>query len=140
VSVPGAMLTRMTTYDEWKAARVSADLQAAAAASNLQATVTSIGPGLWMVSVAGATRGSITQIEVKGELRFQARLRHLDPGRGTRIGEYWELGKAVAALMAEVPRYHGRDPFRELTNYVSRDQMRERTERARQRRRGSRYS
>lgn len=131
----------MSTYDEWKAARIEAEAKAVAAAeaAGAQATVTPLGNGLWMVSVAGVQRGTVTRIRVRGEQRYEARLRHIDPGRGTRIGEYWELAKAVAALRAEVPRFVGRDPFKELTNYVSRDQMRERTERMRQRRRAGRY-
>ncbi|MGC5078001.1 hypothetical protein [Agrococcus sp. DT81.2] len=129
----------MTEFDEWRRSRERTDAQAAAAASNTSATVTDLGPGFFMVSVAGATRGFIVQIEVKGEVRFEARLRHVNPGQGTRIGEYWELDKAIAAILAEPPRFVGRDPFRELTNYASRDQMRERTERKRLQRRAGRY-
>ena len=132
----------MATYDEWRAARIEAEAKAAAAAeaAGAQATVTPIGDGLWLVSVAGVTRGTVRRIVVQGAQRFEARLRHIDPGRGTRIGEYFELAKAVGALRAEVPRFVGRDPFKELTNYVSRDQMRQRTERMRQQRRSGRYS
>ena len=129
----------MTEFDEWRRSRERTDAQVAAAASDLSATVTDLGPGFFMVSVAGATRGFIVQIEVKGEVRFEARLRHVNPGQGTRIGEYWELEKAIAAILAEPPRFVGRDPFRELTNYASRDQMRERTERKRLQRRAGRY-
>ncbi|MFA4841373.1 MAG: hypothetical protein WC580_06670 [Agrococcus sp.] len=129
----------MTEFDEWRRSRERTDAQAAAAASDISATVTDLGPGFFMVSVAGATRGFIVQIEVKGEVRFEARLRHVNPGQGTRIGEYWELDKAIAAILAEPPRFVGRDPFRELTNYASRDQMRERTERKRLQRRAGRY-
>lgn len=129
----------MTEFDEWRRSRERTDAQAAAAASDVSATVTDLGPGFFMVSVAGATRGFIVQIEVKGEVRYEARLRHVNPGQGTRIGEYWELDKAIAAIIAEPPRYVGRDPFRELTNYASRDQMRERTERKRLQRRAGRY-
>lgn len=132
----------MATYDEWKAARIAAEAKAAAAAqaAGAQATVTPLGEGLWLVSVAGVSRGTVRRVVVKGAERFEARLRHIDPGHGTRIGEYFELATAVAALRAEVPRFVGRDPFKELTNYVSREQMRERTERMRQRRRAGRYS
>lgn len=129
----------MTEFDEWRRSRERTDAQVAAAASDVSATVTDLGPGFFMVSVAGATRGFIVQIEVKGEVRFEARLRHVNPGQGTRIGEYWELDKAIAAILAEPPRFVGRDPFRELTNYASRDQMRERTERKRLQRRAGRY-
>ncbi len=129
----------MTEFDEWRRSRERTDAQAAAVASDTSATVTDLGPGFFMVSVAGATRGFIVQIEVKGEVRFEARLRHVNPGQGTRIGEYWELDKAIAAILAEPPRFVGRDPFRELTNYASRDQMRERTERKRLQRRAGRY-
>ena len=129
----------MTEFDEWRRSRERTDAQAAAAASDISATVTDLGPGFFMVSVAGDTRGFIVQIEVKGEVRFEARLRHVNPGQGTRIGEYWELDKAIAAILAEPPRFVGRDPFRELTNYASRDQMRERTERKRLQRRAGRY-
>lgn len=129
----------MTEFDEWHQSRERTDAQAAAAASDVSATVTDLGPGFWMVSVAGATRGFIVQIEVKGEVRFEARLRHVNPGQGTRIGEYWEFDRAIAAIIAEPPRYVGRDPFRELTNYASREQMLERTERKRLQRRAGRY-
>lgn len=129
----------MTEFDEWRERRERADLQAAAAAGDVQATVTDLGPGFWMVSVAGATRGFIVQVEVKGETRFEARLRHVNPGQGTRIGEYWELERAIAAIVAEPPRFMGRDPFRELTNYATREQMRERTERKRLQRRAGRF-
>ena len=130
---------RMTEYDEWRESRERTDAQAAAAASDVSATVTDLGPGFWMVSVAGATRGFIVQVEVKGEMRFEARLRHVNPGQGTRIGEYWEFDRAIAAIIAEPPRFVGRDPFRELTNYASREQMLERTERKRLQRRAGRY-
>lgn len=129
----------MTQFDEWREGRERADAQIAAAASDVSATVTDLGPGFWMVSVRGATRGFIVQIEVKGETRYEARLRHMNPGQGTRIGEYWELEKAIAAIIAEPSRYVGRDPFRELTNYATRDDMRERTERKRLQRRAGRY-
>lgn len=129
----------MTEYDEWRESRERTDAQAAAAASDVSATVTDLGPGFWMVSVAGATRGFIVQVEVKGEMRFEARLRHVNPGQGTRIGEYWEFDRAIAAIIAEPPRFVGRDPFRELTNYASREQMLERTERKRLQRRAGRY-
>ncbi|WAC66393.1 hypothetical protein OVA14_00925 [Agrococcus sp. SL85] len=131
----------MTDYEAWRASREAADAQAAAAAAGdaASATVTDLGPGFWMVSIAGATRGFITQVEVRGELRFEARLRHMNPGQGTRIGEYWEFERAIAALVAEPPRFVGRDPFRELTNYASREQMLERTERRRLQRRAGRY-
>ncbi len=129
----------MTEFDEWRQSRERTDAQVAATASDPSATVTDLGPGFWMVSVAGATRGFIVQIEVKGEVRFEARLRHVNPGQGTRIGEYWEFDRAIAAIIAEPPRFVGRDPFRELTNYASREQMLERTERKRLQRRAGRY-
>jgi hypothetical protein len=129
----------MTEFEAWREARQRTDAQAAAAAADVRATVTDLGPGFWMVSVAGTTRGFIVQVAVRDEIRFEARLRHINPGQGTRIGEYWELEKAVAAIVAEPPRFTGRDPFRELTNYASRDQMRERTERKRLQRRAGRY-
>jgi hypothetical protein len=129
----------MTEFEAWREARQRTDAQAAAAAADVRATVTDLGPGFWMVSVAGTTRGFIVQVAVRDEIRFEARLRHINPGQGTRIGEYWELEKAIAAIVAEPPRFTGRDPFRELTNYASRDQMRERTERKRLQRRAGRY-
>ncbi|MCR8670816.1 hypothetical protein [Agrococcus sp. HG114] len=131
----------MTDFEAWRDARQRADAAAAAAAaaSDEHATVTDLGPGFWMVTVSGATRGFITQIEVKGELRFEARLRHMNPGQGTRIGEYWELERAISAILEEPPPFVGRDPFRELTNYATREQMRERTERKRLQRRANRY-
>lgn len=130
----------MVTFEEWKHSREVTDAKAAAAAADVSAQLTDLGPGFWMVSVAGVTRGFITQIAVRDETRFEARLRHFNPGQGTRIGEYWELERAVQAILAELPPVQGRDPFRELTNYASRDQMAERTERLRQRRRAGWYS
>ncbi|WP_306231473.1 hypothetical protein [Agrococcus beijingensis] len=131
----------MTDFEAWRASKQHADASAAAAAaaSDAHATVTDLGPGFWMVTVAGATRGFITQIEVKDEVRFEARMRHMNPGQGTRIGEYWELEKAIAAILQEPPQFVGRDPFRELTNYASREQMLERAERKRLQRRANRY-
>lgn len=129
----------VTEFEDWRKTREHTDAQVAAAASDPSATVTDLGPGFWMVSVAGATRGFIVQVEVRDEVRFEARLRHVNPGQGTRIGEYWEFDKAIAAIIAEPSRFVGRDPFRELTNYASRDQMRERTERKRLQRRAGRY-
>lgn len=131
----------MTEFESWRASRErsGASAAAAAAAGDVSATVTDLGPGFWMVSVAGATRGFITQIEVRGEVRFEARLRHVNPGQGTRIGEYWEIEKAVLAILAEPSRFVGRDPFRELTSYATRDEMLERTERKRLQRRAMRY-
>lgn len=126
-------------FDEWRSQRERTDAQAAAAASDVSAAVTDLGPGFWMVSVAGITRGFVIQVEVKGEVRFDARLRHLNPGQGTRIGEYWELERAVAAIVAEPSRFVGRDPFKELTNYATRDEMRERTERKRLQRGAGRF-
>lgn len=129
----------VSEFEQWRDQREHADMQAAAAASDVRATVTDLGPGFWMVSVAGATRGFVIQVEVRGEVRFDARLRHMNPGQGTRIGEYWELEKAIAAILAEPPRFVGRDPFRELTNYATREQMRERAERKRLQRRAGRF-
>ena len=138
----------MTEFDEWRAKRGSSQAAIAAAAAAeaagpaaraAGATVTDLGPGFWMVSVAGTTRGFVIQVEVKGETRFDARLRHMNPGQGTRIGEYWKLEKAIAAIVAEPSRFVGRDPFKELTNYASRDEMRERTERKRLQRRAGRF-
>lgn len=129
----------MVTFDEWHQRRRDADAQAAAASADVAAQLTDLGPGFWMVSVAGDTRGFITQIEVRGELRFEARLRHLNPGQGMRIGEYWELERAIAAIVAEPPRVTARDPFKELTNYASRSEMADRTERMRQRRKAGFY-
>ncbi len=141
VSATGATMGAVNDFEAWRDARQRADAAAAAAAaaSDAHATVTDLGPGFWMVTVSGATRGFVTQIEVKGELRFEARLRHINPGQGTRIGEYWELERAISAILEEPPHVVGRDPFRELTNYATRDQMRERTERKRLQRRANRY-
>ena len=133
----------MTSFDDWQEQRrrTEADAKAAAAATGADdATLTDLGLGMWLVSVAGTNRGTITQVEVHGEQRYSARLRHFNPGQGVLIGEYWELEKAVAAILAETPKQQGRDPFRQLTNYASREDMRERAERARLRRRAGRYS
>lgn len=131
----------MTKYDEWQESkrREEAAAHAAAAAHDVQATLTDLGLGMWLVTVAGVNRGTITQITVGEETRYAARLRHFNPGQGVQIGEYWELEKAVEAILAEAPKLPGRDPFEQLTNYATREQMRERTEKARLRRRAGRY-
>lgn len=131
----------MTKFEEWQAAqrRAEADAQAALAAHDLQATLTDIGLGMWLVTLAGTTRGTITQVNVGNEIRYQARLRHMNPGQGVQIGEYWELEKAVEAILAETPKLPGRDPFKQLTNYASREEMADRTEQARLRRRARRF-
>lgn len=130
----------MTEFEEWRQAREVADAQAAAASRDVEAQLTALGPGFWMVSLAGTNRGFITEIDVRGERRFEARLRHINPGQGTRIGEYWELDRAVDAILAETPAFVGRDPFAELTRYASRADMRARTERLRLQRRNRRFA
>lgn len=141
MSEPGATITLVTEFEDWRAAREAADAQAAAAAHDVEAQLTALGPGFWMVTLSGMTRGFITQIRVGDEERFEARLRHINPGQGTRIGEYWELQRAVEAILAESPKFVGsRDPFAELTRYASRDDMRARTERLRLQRRSRRYA
>lgn len=129
----------MSSFDRWQEQRRLADVQASAAAHDLEATLTDLGHGMWLVSRAGVTRGTVTEVFVRDETRYQARLRHLNPGQGVMIGQYWELDRAVEAILAEAPKTPGRDPFRQLTNYASREQMREREERLRQRRRARRY-
>lgn len=130
----------MSSFDDWQKQRADADAQIAAAANTEDATLTDLGLGMWLVSLAGVTRGTVTQIETAGEVRYSARLRHFNPGQGVLVGEFWELDKAVAAILAETPKTQGRDPFKQLTNYASRDDMRERAERARLRRKAGRYS
>lgn len=130
----------MTSFERWREERQAADAKATAAAHDLQATLTDLGHGMWLVTLAGQTRGTVAEVFVAGETRYQARLRHFNPGQGVMIGEYWELDKAVSAILAETPPLPSRDPFRQLTNYASREQMRERTERLAQRRRSRRFS
>lgn len=132
----------MTSFDEWQEQkqRAEADAKAAAAARAEDATLTDLGLGMWLVSLGGVNRGTVTQVEAAGEVRFSARMRHFNPGQGVLLGEYWELEKAVAAILAETPKTPGRDPFKQLTNYASREDMLERAERARQRRRAGRFS
>ena len=103
-------------------------------------TLTDLGLGMWLVSLQGTNRGTVTEVEVSGEVRFRARLRHFNPGQGVLIGEYWELDNAVAAIIAETPKTLGCDPFKQLTNYASRESMLERAERARLRRKAGRFS
>ncbi|WP_430593459.1 hypothetical protein [Humidisolicoccus flavus] len=98
---------------------------------------TELGDGLVMVAQDGVTRGFITRVQAKDGERFEARLRHLNPGQGPSLGEFWAIERAAEAILAEPVRTFGRDPFRDLTNYATRDEMRERTERLRQRRRFS---
>jgi hypothetical protein len=90
--------------------------------------------GLWMVKTEGregepgVIRGYLSTIEVDGATRFLARLPHLNPTQGVRLGEFWEWERAVEAVLAEAPRPLVVDPFRDL-HYSTAAERRERSER-----------
>ena len=96
--------------------------------------------GLWMVKQPGSDggpgviRGYLSRIEVAGGIRYLARLPHLNPTQGIRLGEYWEWQKAVDAVLAEQPRPLVADPFR-AERYTEPGENAERLENARKRRR-----
>ncbi len=72
--------------------------------------------GLWMVKQLepAVIRGYISAVEAPDGTRFLARLPHLNPTQGLRIGEYWEWQRAIEAILAEQPRPLVADPFRDL--------------------------
>ena len=97
-------------------------------------------PALWMVKHPGSEgepgviRGYISAVEAPDGIRFLARLPHLNPTQGLRLGEFWEWERAVDAVLAEQPRPLVADPFRDL-RYTEPGENAERLERGRQRRR-----
>jgi hypothetical protein len=94
--------------------------------------------GLWMVkeqaNEVGTIRGYITTVDVAGEVRFCARLPHLNPTQGLRLGEYWEWDRALEAILAEQPRDYAPDPYRDLRRTKPGENA-QRLEQARRRRR-----
>ena len=96
--------------------------------------------GLWMVKLAGTEdepgviRGYINAVEAPDGRRFLARLPHLNPTQGIRLGEFWELDRAVAAVLAEQPRPLVADPWRD-GRYSDPAELRRRLEGNRRRRR-----
>ena len=82
----------------------------------------------------GVIRGYLSQVEVAGGIRYLARLPHLNPTQGIRLGEFWEWQKAVDAVLAEQPRPLVADPFR-AERYTEPGENAERLENARKRRR-----
>ena len=96
--------------------------------------------GLWMVKEPGrdggpgVIRGYLSSIEVAGGIRYLARLPHLNPTQGLRLGEFWEWQKAVEAVLAEQPRPLVADPYR-AERYTEPGENAERLESARKRRR-----
>lgn len=91
-------------------------------------------PGLWMVKRPGLIRGYISEIEAPDGIRYLARLPHLNPTQGLRLGEFWEWQRAVDAVMAEQPRPLLADPFR-AERYTEPGENAARLEAARRRRR-----
>ncbi len=96
--------------------------------------------GLWMVKDEGCDggpgviRGYLSVVEVAGGIRYLARLPHLNPTQGLRLGEFWEWQKAVDAVLAEQPRPLVADPYR-AERYTEPGENAERLESARNRRR-----
>lgn len=95
---------------------------------------------LWMVKddghdgAPGVIRGYISVVEVAGGTRYLARLPHLNPTQGLRLGEFWEWDRAIEAVLAEQPRPLVADPFR-AERYTEPGENAERLESARRRRR-----
>jgi hypothetical protein len=108
----------------------------------LTPTIIELTTGLWMVKHQGADlgeevgviRGYITAVEVAGEQRYCARLPHLNPRQGVRLGEFWEWDRAVEAILAEQPREYAPDPYRDLKRTKPGENA-QRLEQARRRRR-----
>lgn len=96
-------------------------------------------PGLWMVKQPGdgggpgVIRGYLSAVDAPDGPRYLARLPHLNPTQGLRLGEFWELQRAVDAVLAEQPRPLS-DPYRDL-RYTQPGENAERLEARRQRRR-----
>lgn len=84
----------------------------------------------------GVIRGYLSAIEVAGGIRYLARLPHLNPTQGIRLGEFWEWERAVEAVLAEQPRPLVADPFKDL-RYTEPGENAERLEKRRQSRRFS---
>ena len=82
----------------------------------------------------GVIRGYLSAVEVPEGIRYLARLPHLNPRQGIRLGEFWEWDKAVDAVLAEEPRPLVADPYRDL-RYTEPGENAERLERRRQSRR-----
>ena len=91
-------------------------------------------PALWMVKDPGVIRGYISAVEAPDGIRYLARLPHLNPTQGIRLGEFWEWERAVEAILAEQPRPLVADPFRDL-RYTEPGENADRLERGRKRRR-----
>lgn len=96
--------------------------------------------GLWMLKQPGTDggpgviRGYLSTVEVQGGIRYLARLPHLNPTQGLRLGEFWEWERAVEAVLAEQPRPLLADPLR-AERYTEPGENAERAEHARRRRR-----
>jgi hypothetical protein len=91
------------------------------------------GEGAW----AGRRAGGDPRLPLGGApdgIRYLARLPHLNPTQGIRLGEFWEWERAVEAVLAEAPRPLVADPFRDL-RYTEPGENADRLERGRQRRR-----
>lgn len=60
---------------------------------------------LWMVKQEGAPgkpgviRGYLFRVEAADGIRYLARLPHLNPALGPRLGEFWAWERAVDALL-----------------------------------------
>ena len=108
--------------------------------TNSEPLIIELRPALWMVKEEGrdggpgVIRGYLSAVEVDGGIRFLARLPHLNPTQGIRLGEFWEWERAVEAVLAEQPRPLVADPYRDL-RYTEPGENAERLERRRERRR-----
>ena len=64
-------------------------------------------PALWMVKEEGrdggpgVIRGYLSAVEAADGIRYLARLPHLNPTQGLRLGEFWEWDRAVEAVLAD---------------------------------------
>ena len=63
---------------------------------------------------AGVIRGYISAIDAADGTRFVARLPHLNPTQGPKLGEFWEWERAIEAILAEQPKPIVIDPYRDL--------------------------
>lgn len=70
------------------------------------ALVIELNDGMWLIKQPGlgiepgVIRGYLFRVEAADGIRYLARLPHLYPTQGARLGEFWEWERAVAAVLA----------------------------------------
>jgi len=70
------------------------------------ALIIELNDGMWLIKQPGALgepgviRGYLFRVEAADGIRYLARLPHLYPTQGARLGEFWQWERAVAAVLA----------------------------------------